>query len=200
MTRRICKRLQRPRTRSADQLRYSLSAWHASDVASKGRRSLPLRTPRGNHQPAADATDFACGICAADTRPSFHRTNLLLWYLWHVLVWTATTNPSQALASLRALKSRGESLMGSTPERWAGVRGPFGAMVLSLKRIGWSLASPLEFTARDGQTYPLTSFSPAFLQLKMKADWDCMLRVRRHQAWIPRRDRWPQDPHGYPGQ
>ena len=83
---RICKRPRRPWARSADQLQYSLSAWHASGAVSKGRRSLPLRTPRGNHQLVAEAKDFASDTCGGDTQPFFHRTNLLLWYLGHALV------------------------------------------------------------------------------------------------------------------
>ena len=61
--------------------------------------------------------------------------------------------------------------MGQAPSRWASVLGPFAAMMLSLHRIGWTLASPLVYQASGGQQYPLTCFSPAFAQSKMQQAW-----------------------------
>ncbi len=51
---------------------------------------------------------------------------------------------------------------------WSQVRGPIGAMILSLHRIGWEM--PSAFVLRDdrGEEIPLTKVTPAMLAVYLK--------------------------------
>ncbi len=51
---------------------------------------------------------------------------------------------------------------------WSAVRGPIGAMWLSLHRIGWSMRNPFVMTRHDGEEIVLTTTSPAMLALLLK--------------------------------
>eukprot|EP00972_Heterocapsa_arctica_P014238 2095993-Heterocapsa_arctica.AAC.1 len=74
---------------------------------------------------------------------------------WGRLIWTAanaTTFCSQPgnMPSLGQLASHWRAMVEAVPKTWAQVTGPFGAMWLSLKRLGWSMADPFNFTDDRG--------------------------------------------------
>ncbi len=46
---------------------------------------------------------------------------------------------------------------------WREVRGPIGAAILSLHRIGWQMSSPFTLIDDRGEELPLTKVTPAML-------------------------------------
>eukprot|EP00959_Pyramimonas_sp_CCMP1952_P316864 6632509-Pyramimonas_sp.AAC.1 len=69
------------------------------------------------------------------------------------------------------LLSLAAPILAQPPKDWGSVRGPLAAAILSLRRIGWGMHAALAFVDQAGEHWPLTMFSPKFLESKMKAAW-----------------------------
>ena len=67
--------------------------------------------------------------------------------------------------------------------RWTQVRGPIGALALSLDRLGWHTNDGLHFTDDKGETRAIDSFSPACWAILLKQsgqrshEWDLGTRT-----------------------
>ncbi len=86
------------------------------------------------------------------------------------------TPPGRAAAAPPAPSTRKEDKMWMTDGRrreWQEVRGPIGAAILSLHRIGWQMHSPFILTDDRGEELPLTKVSPAMLSTLL---YDAVLR------------------------
>ncbi len=53
---------------------------------------------------------------------------------------------------------------------WDAVRGPIGAMHLSLHRVGWAMCGPFTLVNKDGHHVMLTTTTPALLAIMLKQD------------------------------
>ncbi len=62
-------------------------------------------------------------------------------------------------------------IMVKAPRTWGEVRGPLGAAVLSLRRIGWTFDNSLTLLTDEGVKLPLTSTSPALIAYHAQVAW-----------------------------
>ena len=58
------------------------------------------------------------------------------------------------------------------PARWADVRGPLGAMHLTLQRLGWSAEGPFQVRTVAGYVVNLITTPPALLKDFVQRDAD----------------------------
>ena len=92
--------------------------------------------------------------------------------LWASIVWRAHTCARFGqLYDLPFLRRLTAPAIQSPPKSWKSVRGPLGATVWSLVRIGWMWLSPFEYRTDQGEIVTLTSTSPKLLQCKVAAAW-----------------------------
>ena len=72
-----------------------------------------------------------------------------------------------------------------TPKSWNHVRGPIGAVKLSLARIGWrATESFLSFEGPDEMTHTFLDIGPRMVGAMWKQDWHTMLGNRRPASWV----------------
>jgi hypothetical protein len=76
----------------------------------------------------------------------------------------------------------------SLPSTWTTVRGPIGAY-LSLRRVGWTFATPFQLLDPVGSILNLTDTSPALLAHRLRLDWNRLhLEGARRSLKLPSDD------------
>ena len=98
--------------------------------------------------------------------------------IWTMLVWRAMIgqhSPQHDLPHLRALAG---PVLENPPQKWSDCRGPFGAAILSAKRLGWRFESPFKLIDSESRVHILTTTSPSLLQTWMKQAWSTQLHVK----------------------
>ena len=85
--------------------------------------------------------------------PAFdaHTLPLQMWALAHWQKWVPITELSQSMQE--ALRTHSMHLSSGSGPNWKKVCGPVAALVASMHRIGWSIASHRCFTSDDGETF-----------------------------------------------
>ncbi len=110
--------------------------------------------------------------------------------LWASIVWKAAT--ARELFSIWPLPWLGQEagkIIRSLPSTWATVRGPIGAAYLSLRRAGWTFATPFQLLDPAGDILNLTDTSPALLAHRLRLDWNRLhLEGARRSLQLPRDD------------
>ncbi len=76
--------------------------------------------------------------------------------------------PSDPTATTRNSNRRSMWHSDGSKREWNKVRGPVGAMLLALHRVGWSMPDPYNFVDDRGETIPLTKVTPALLAVLLK--------------------------------
>jgi hypothetical protein len=93
--------------------------------------------------------------------------------VWASIVWKAAT--ARELFDIWPMPWLGQEagkIVTSLPSTWAAVRGPLGAAYLSLRRAGWTFATPFQLLDSDGRMVNLTDTSPALLAHRLRLDWN----------------------------
>eukprot|EP00959_Pyramimonas_sp_CCMP1952_P331658 6944872-Pyramimonas_sp.AAC.1 len=62
---------------------------------------------------------------------------------------------------------------------WSAVRGPAGAVTMSLRRAGWSWPDWRTFRTRDGHLLRLSDVCPMDVQAMLKVDLECHIWAER---------------------
>ena len=120
--------------------------------------------------PAAPSTSSA--ITLAITGDPLWRQGLGPVITWSTIVWkSAVSQAFQALVDIPRLGQMAAPAIKRLPQTWGGVRGPLGAAHLSLRRIGWRFLTPFSLESASGETFLLTSTSPALLSYHLQLDW-----------------------------
>ena len=100
---------------------------------------------------------------------------------WAKEVWTATSRvPIEGGRdmTLPELRQAWEEAADRSPKRWQQVRGPLGALHLSLARLGWSMQNAFCMTDDMGVTRSLVTSSPGLISSCLKLSWRRMLERR----------------------
>ena len=91
---------------------------------------------------------------------------------WATIVWKATTSTDYAsVISVPELGRLAGPVMVKAPRTWGAVRGPLGAAVMSLQRVGWRFHNSLTLIFDTGERFPLPSTSPALLAYHLQVSW-----------------------------
>jgi hypothetical protein len=91
---------------------------------------------------------------------------------WATIVWKSTTIPDYgSTASVPELGRLAGPVMLHPPRTWGEVRGPMGAAVMSLRRVGWQFRTCLTLESDTGEIFPLPSTSPALLAYHLQVSW-----------------------------
>ena len=95
---------------------------------------------------------------------------------WSSIVWRATTSTDfKQVITVPELGRLAGPIMVKAPRTWGEVRGPLGAAVLSLRRIGWVFDNCLTLITDKGVKLPLTSTSPALVAYHAQVAWKRVL-------------------------
>ena len=111
--------------------------------------------------------------------------------VWAEMVWMAFTlqkysRNTPSVGELSRLWHAVEA--GGWPRGWGQVRGPLGALHLSMARVGWSARGPFEFTDHAGIDHQFADHSPKMIEHMCKQGWLHRLRAaasRRHGLQHP---------------
>ena len=66
------------------------------------------------------------------------------------------------------------------PLKWQASRGPFGAMHLSMQRLGWTRTRPLSFNNAQGVSHTILPIGPKLVSVLAKRDW--MMGIKRRAS------------------
>ena len=87
-------------------------------------------------------------------------------------VWRQVTighDPGRGFISMSDLSRAWARCFEDPPRKWAGVKGPIGAMWLSIKRLGWVWKGPFELVTDEGVVLSMVRNSPAGIGQEVKA-------------------------------
>ena len=73
--------------------------------------------------------------------------------------------------NLAELRSAFESVRAKPPAEWGQSRGPAGAVLLPMKRIGWIMSGPFSIKYDLGREWSLTSDAPVLIVRELKLAW-----------------------------
>ena len=91
---------------------------------------------------------------------------------WATIVWKATTNQDYGrIISVPELGRLAGPVLLKAPGTWGAVKGPIGAAVMSLRRVGWRFDNSLTLISDTGERFPLPSTSPALLAYHLQVSW-----------------------------
>ena len=103
---------------------------------------------------------------------------------WAREVWESGLRHSACLGmvTLRASWDLARAGHAAGPQTWTSVRGPIGAMLLELRRVGWTMKSWAVLRSAQGHEVPLTELSPArvakLLQEAIRDRWHADLGAK----------------------
>ncbi len=93
--------------------------------------------------------------------------------VWSSIVWkAATARELFAVWPFAWLGQEAGKIVRSLPSTWAAVRGPLGAAYLSIRRVGWTFATPFQLIDAAGITINLKGTSPAMVAHRLRQDWN----------------------------
>ena len=104
--------------------------------------------------------------------------------MWAKLVWMAATSPQEhrSTPDLRTLIKWWRDTRAKLPLKWQASRGPFGAMLLSMQRLGWTPTGPLSFTDAQGVSHAILSIGPKLFSALAKRDWMMGIKKRASES------------------
>eukprot|EP00959_Pyramimonas_sp_CCMP1952_P388407 8138993-Pyramimonas_sp.AAC.1 len=88
---------------------------------------------------------------------------------YHRELWLLRTRMTDYTLSWAQIRFGWESVWNNPPRTWRSVKGPLGAMYLSISRLGWTMSSPYTLTDDRGVEIPLLLISPALLKRLCKS-------------------------------
>ena len=93
--------------------------------------------------------------------------------VWAKVVWnSATKQPGERFTpSLRTLFDWWRRAQANPPSNWTTCKGPFGAMRLSMLRLGWASTGPFSFQDARGQGHAILTLGPTLASALAKRDW-----------------------------
>ncbi len=95
---------------------------------------------------------------------------------WATIVWKATTSSDyKMVVTVPELGRLAGPVMRRAPRTWGEVKGPLGAAVMSLKRIGWHFDNCMTLVPSEGLRLALPSTSPALVAYHLQIAWKCKL-------------------------
>ncbi|CAK0853059.1 unnamed protein product, partial [Prorocentrum cordatum] len=92
-----------------------------------------------------------------------------------LLAWGISAKPGLLKYDHGDLKQKVHRVLDNPPKSWSACRGPMGAALLSLKRIGWKLLNPFEIETSQGLVLQLTATPPALLKYHLGDAWKAQL-------------------------
>ena len=158
-------------------------AFYGAEVVGLGAKQL--KTAQANYLSlvGSPARSRSASVALAVAGDPLWRQGLGPVLTWASTIWKATTSASfQAFVSLPQLGALARPVVQALPRTWGGVRRPLGAAHMSLKRIGWTFATPLVLKSAEGQEFALTTVSPALLAYHLQVAWKKSLGVRAGKA------------------
>ena len=104
--------------------------------------------------------------------------------MWARMVWAAGTCSSEHrnTPDLRVLIKWWRDTRAKLPLKWQSSRGPFGAMHLSMQRLGWTPTGPLSFRDAQGVSHAILAIGPKLVSALAKRDWMMGIRQRASES------------------
>jgi hypothetical protein len=147
-------------------------AHYGADVV--GLDAMQLKKARANYMGLVGATvrSSKTSLTLAAMGDPLWRQALGPALTWATLVWRATTSSDfQKVVTVPELGRLAGPILVKAPFTWGEVRGPLGAAVVSLRRIGWAFDTCMTIITDEGIRLPLTSTSPSLVAYHAQVAW-----------------------------